>query len=68
MGWGDLKKMLFEIINLELSPLRQKYDELMNSPESVEEILIEGEKKAIIQAEIKIKEVREKVGIKPLHG
>ena len=68
MGWGDLKKMLFEIINQELSPLRQKYDELMNSPESVEEILIEGEKKAIIQAEIKIKEVREKVGIKPLHG
>ena len=68
MGWGDLKKMLFEIINQELSPLRQKYDELMNSPELVEEILIEGEKKAIIQAEIKIKEVREKVGIKPLHG
>ena len=27
-----------------------------------------GEKQAIIQAENKIKEVREKVGIKPLHG
>ena len=68
MGWGDLKKMLFEIINQELSPLRQKYDGLMKNPKFVEEILIEGEKKAIIQADIKIKEVREKVGIKPLHG
>ena len=68
MGWGDLKKMLFEIINQELSPLRQKYDGLMKNPKLVEEILIEGEKKAIIQADIKIKEVREKVGIKPLHG
>ena len=67
-GWGDLKKMLYEIINKELSPLREKYEDLMKNPNLVEEILIDGEKKAIIKAEKKIKEIREKVGIKPLHG
>ena len=67
-GWGELKKMLFEIINEELLPLREKYEELAKRPETIEEILIEGEKQAIIQAENKIQEVREKVGIRPLHG
>ena len=67
-GWGELKKMLFEIINEELIPLREKYEELVSKPDTIEEILIAGEKQAIIQAENKIKEVREKVGIKPLHG
>ena len=67
-GWGDLKKMLYEIINKELSPLREKYEDLMKNPNLVEEILMDGEKKAIIKAEKKIKEIREKVGIKPLNG
>ena len=67
-GWGELKKMLFVIINEELLPLREKYEELAKRPETIEEILIEGEKQAIIQAENKIQEVREKVGIRPLHG
>ena len=67
-GWGELKKMLFEIINEELLPLREKYEELAKRPKTIEEILIEGEKQAIIQAENKIQEVREKVGIRPLHG
>ena len=60
--------MLFDIINDELSPLREKYENLINNPNTIEEILIEGEKQAIIHAENKIKEVRETVGIKPLHG
>lgn len=67
-GWGDLKKMLFDIINDELSPLRDKYENLINNPNTIEEILSEGEKQAVIHAENKIKEVRETVGIKPLHG
>ena len=67
-GWGDLKKMLFDIINDELSPLREKYENLINNPNTIEEILSEGEKQAVIHAENKIKEVRETVGIKPLHG
>ena len=40
----------------------------MKNPNLVEEILMDGEKKAIIKAEKKIKEIREKVGIKPLNG
>ena len=67
-GWGDLKKMLFNIINEEIKPLREKFDELVSKPKLVEEILIEGENKARKKAEIKIIEIREKVGIKALNG
>ena len=67
-GWGDLKKMLFNIINEEIKPLREKFDELVSKPELVEDILIEGEKKARKKAEIKIIEIREKVGINALNG
>ena len=58
--------MLYEIINKELSPLREKYEDLMKNPNLVEEILMDGEKKSSKQK--KIKEIREKVGIKPLNG
>ena len=60
--------MLFNIINEEIKPLREKFDELVSKPELVEEILIEGENKARKKAEIKIIEIREKVGIKALNG
>mgnify|MGYP003330536086 FL=1 len=60
--------MLFNIINEEIKPLREKFDELVSKPKLVEEILIEGENKARKKAEIKIIEIREKVGIKALNG
>ena len=41
--------MLFEIINEELIPLREKYEELVSKPDTIEEILIAGEKQAIIR-------------------
>ena len=47
---------------------KRQFDELISKPELVEEILIEGENKARKKAEIKILEIREKVGIKALNG
>ena len=32
IGWGDAKKKLFTKINQEISPLRDKYFELINNP------------------------------------
>ena len=43
MGWGDLKKELFELINFEIAPAREKYFDLVNDPKKVEKIFKEGE-------------------------
>lgn len=46
LGWGEAKKELFEKIESEIGPMRQKYEELMAQPERIEEILLEGAEKA----------------------
>ena len=66
MGWGDLKKELFELINFEISPVREKYFDLVNNPKKVENLLKEGESKALKIASKNLKEIRSLVGIKSL--
>ena len=66
MGWGDLKKELFELINLEIAPAREKYFDLVNHPKKVEKLLKEGESKALKIASKNLKEIRALVGIKSL--
>ena len=66
MGWGDLKKELFKIINDELGPFRDKYLNLMNNPKEVEEILRAGEIKAQKIASANLKKIRSLVGIRSL--
>ena len=66
MGWGDLKKELFELINSEISPAREKFFDLVNKPKKVENLLKEGESKALKIASKNLKEIRAMVGIKTL--
>jgi len=66
MGWGDLKKELFKLINTELAPSREKYFNLINNPRHVEELLLEGEAKALKVASKNLKKIRSLVGIRPL--
>ena len=66
MGWGDLKKELFELINKEITPARKKYFDLINNPKKVEKLLKEGEAKALKIASKNLKEIRSLVGIKSL--
>jgi len=66
MGWGDLKKELFELINKEITPARKKYFDLINNPKKVERLLKEGEAKALKIASKNLKEIRSLVGIKSL--
>ena len=42
IGWGDAKQMLFERIDSELSPMRERYNALMAQPEKIETMLREG--------------------------
>ncbi len=42
IGWGDAKQKLFERIDAELSPMRERYNALMQQPQHIEEMLREG--------------------------
>jgi tryptophanyl-tRNA synthetase len=66
MGWGDLKKELYKLINAELAPAREKYFDLINNPKKVENFLLEGESKALKIASENLKKIRSLVGIKTL--
>ena len=66
MGWGDLKKELFRVINNELAPARDKYFNLINNPTRVEKLLVEGESKALKIASENLEKIRKLVGIRSL--
>ena len=42
IGWGDAKQQLFERIDAEVTPLREKYEALMAKPGEIEAILRDG--------------------------
>ena len=42
ISWGDAKQQLFERIDAEVSPLREKYEVLMAKPAEIEAILRDG--------------------------
>ncbi len=63
IGWGEMKKVLFEHINDHIAPARERYEALLQSPEHIEEQLQEGAKKARAISVPFIQELREAVGI-----
>jgi tryptophanyl-tRNA synthetase len=66
IGWGDMKQLLFERINVELAPARAEYERLLAAPEKVEALLERGAEKARAVSRPFIAEIRERVGIRPL--
>jgi len=66
IGWGDAKQMLFERIDLEVAPLRARYEALMNDPAEIERILLIGAEKARKLARPFMTELRHAVGLRNL--
>lgn len=62
-GWGDLKKQLFEVLNAELAPLREKYGVLMEPGSELDTLLAQGAEKARQRASRMLKSVRGAMGI-----
>lgn len=64
-GLGDMKikKYLFEVLNKQLTPIRERRLELAKDPEAVMQILAEGSEKARAAAEGTMQEVRQAMGI-----
>lgn len=66
IGWGEAKEILFNKINDEIAPMREKYIHLMNNPKELEEILQMGAIKARRVAQKQLDKTRRAIGIKPL--
>lgn len=63
MGWGHAKQELFERMNEKLTPYRKRYEELMQDPGYIHQVLRDGGAKARDLAETKIQELRKIIGI-----
>ena len=66
IAWGEAKKRLFQIINEELAPARTRYNQLMDEPQRIEEILREGAEKARAISRPMISRVKQAIGISAL--
>ncbi len=66
IAWGDAKQLLFERIDREIAPLRERYDDLMAHPERVEQILQAGAVRAREIATPFTRTLRAAVGLRSL--
>ena len=66
IGWADAKQMLFERIDREVAPMRERYDALMNNPAEMERILQMGAQKARSLSAPYMQELRHAVGLRNL--
>jgi tryptophanyl-tRNA synthetase len=63
IGWGDAKQKLFERIDAEIAPLRERYDALMARPADIEDALRDGAEKARAVASPRLEIMRRAVGL-----
>ncbi len=63
ISWGDAKDKLFHKINSQLEPIRDKYDQLHQDKNYINDVLNDGAKKARLHAIEKISQIKEVIGI-----
>ena len=68
IAWGDAKQVLFERIDREVAPMRERYEHLMAHPVELEDILQAGAAKARKLSTPFIQELRSAVGLRSLTG
>ena len=62
-GYGDLKKAVAEVVIDELSPIREKYNQLINDVEELDRLLSIGAEQARAISEQKLRVMKEKMGL-----
>ena len=68
IGWADAKQVLFERIDREMAPMRERYTALMAAPDKMEAILRAGAEKARKLATPYTAELRQAVGLRDLRS
>jgi len=64
LGWGEAKQVLYERIESDVAPMRERYEAFMADPAAIEVILQQGAQKARAIATPKIKALREVLGLR----
>ena len=64
MAWGDAKAQVFERLERDIGPMRERYVELIAHPERIEASLLEGARKARAVAAPFLAELRAAVGLR----
>ena len=66
IAWADAKALVFERIDREIAPMRERYEALVNNPAELERILLRGAEKARERTRPFIARLREAVGLRSL--
>jgi tryptophanyl-tRNA synthetase len=66
ISWGDAKNKLFTVVNNELTPIRNRYEEFSSDSKYINDLLHEGATKTRVLAREKINSIRELIGIKTI--
>jgi tryptophanyl-tRNA synthetase len=67
VGWGDAKRKVFERIDAEVAPLRERYEALVARPETIEQQLRDGARRLRDRyATTRLQALREAVGLRDL--
>jgi tryptophanyl-tRNA synthetase len=66
IGWGDAKQALFDVIDGQVAPMRDKYHSLIDQPIEIEAVLRQGAIKARTIAVPFIAQLRQAVGLRDL--
>ncbi len=64
MAWGDAKQALYERVETDVAPMRERYESLMADPDGIEVILQQGALKARAIATPKIAALRDALGLR----
>ncbi len=63
MGWGVAKEALFQVMNRELTPIRERYEAVLADPVSLDKTLARGAERAREIASRTLARIRKTVGI-----
>ena len=63
IGWGHAKLELFEVVNRELAPAREKYNALMADKSQIDAILAQGAAKIRPIAQENLKRIKKAIGV-----
>ena len=66
IGWGEAKRVLYERIEADVAPMRERYEALMADPAAIEAILQQGARKARAIAAPKVAALREVLGLRAM--
>ncbi len=63
IGWGVAKQELFEVVNRELSPYRERYNYFMENKSEIDQILKQGASEAKKHASKNLAKIKSKIGV-----